>query len=146
VVNPKPAVFLDRDGTLIEDVGNLADPGDLVLYPETVPALLLLQARFSLFIVTNQNAVGEGALTVAEVERVNAHLVDRLTGAGVRIEAVYACVHAREAAPLSTVPAASRTTGTTITSRACSSTKGMPSCCRTARTESARKEKSRLAM
>ncbi len=93
----RPAVFLDRDGTLIEDVGNLADPGDLILYPETVPALRLLQGRFSLFIVTNQNAVGDGALTVAQVERVNAHLVDRLTGAGVRIEAVYACVHARAA-------------------------------------------------
>ena len=50
------------------------------------------------------------------------------------------------ALPVSGAPCVSRTTGMTVISRACSSTKGMPSCCRTARTESGRKEKSRLAM
>ena len=70
-----PAVFLDRDGTLIEDRGHLADPADIVFYPNTVEALRRLQERFVLFIVTHQPWVARGILTMEDVERVNARIV-----------------------------------------------------------------------
>jgi histidinol phosphatase-like enzyme len=45
----RPAVFLDRDGTIIEDRGVLAEPSDAVFYPDTVDALKRLQEHFLLF-------------------------------------------------------------------------------------------------
>lgn len=91
----KPAVFLDRDGTLIEDRGHLRDESAVVFFAETVPALRSLQDRFRLFIVTNQSGVGKGELTMAEVNRVNEHVVQWLAARGVAITAVYCCPHQR---------------------------------------------------
>lgn len=92
----QPAVFLDRDGTLIEDCGDLRDPGEVVFFADTVNALRRLHAHALLFIVTNQSGVGKGLLTEADADRVNAFVVDRLREAGVRITAVYCCPHRRE--------------------------------------------------
>jgi len=94
---PHPAVFLDRDGTLIEDRGHLRDPAEAVFYPDTVPALLALRPRFRLFIVTHQAGVGLGLITREEADRVNAHVADRLREAGAAIDAVYCCPHPRDA-------------------------------------------------
>jgi L-threonylcarbamoyladenylate synthase len=96
VKHRKPAVFLDRDGTLIEDRGSLRDPHDVVFYPETVAALRRLQAEFCLFIVTNQSGVGKGLITSAEADGVNQYVVDALQKNGVRIEQVYCCPHRRD--------------------------------------------------
>jgi L-threonylcarbamoyladenylate synthase len=90
-----PAVFLDRDGTLIEDRGYLADPSEVVFYPETVPALRRLQERYRLIIVSNQEGIGMGLLTPEEVDRVNRHVVETLAREGVAITAVYYCPHTR---------------------------------------------------
>ncbi len=91
-----PAVFLDRDGTLIEDRGHLFDPEQAVFYSETVRALRRLQARFLLFIVTNQNGVSRGILRLEEVNRVNAHILQHLKNEGITIREVYCCSHTRE--------------------------------------------------
>jgi D-glycero-D-manno-heptose 1,7-bisphosphate phosphatase len=91
----RPAVFLDRDGTIIEDRGHLADPAEVVFYPDTVAALRRLQERFLLFIVTNQPWVARKILTRADVDRVNAQVVARLAEHGVTITAVYVCPHER---------------------------------------------------
>jgi len=92
----RPAVFLDRDGTLIEDRGHLAKPEDVVFLPETIGALQRLRDEFQFFIVTNQSGVAEGAISLGDVERVNAHVVSRLAEAGVKISAVYVCPHRRD--------------------------------------------------
>lgn len=92
---PAPAVFLDRDGTIIEDRGDLARPEQVVFLPPAVPALRLLQRRFRLFVVTHQGGIGLGTLSRAEVDRVNRFLLARLAAAGVRIERVYCCPHQR---------------------------------------------------
>lgn len=89
------AVFLDRDGTLIEDRGHLADPADVILYPGAVEALLGLQQHFRLFIVTNQSGVAKGLIGPEDVARVNRFLLDRLAASGVRIARVYVCPHQR---------------------------------------------------
>lgn len=86
----KRAVFLDRDGTLIEEKEYLHRPEDVVLLPGTGRALKRLQdAGFKLFIVTNQSGVGRGYFTMSDVEKVNAHLLRELAGDGVRIEKIY---------------------------------------------------------
>ncbi len=87
-----PAVFLDRDGTLIEDRGNLSDPSQVVFYPRTHDAVRRLAARFALFIVTNQAGVGEGEITLEEAHRVNAHVVRSLA---VPFREIYVCPHLR---------------------------------------------------
>lgn len=93
--SPQPAVFLDRDGTLIEDHGSLRSPAQVVFYVATVPALRRLQEHFRLFIVTNQSGVAKGELTLDEANQVNAHVVERLREGGVHIGAVYCCPHQR---------------------------------------------------
>jgi L-threonylcarbamoyladenylate synthase len=91
----RPAVFLDRDGTLIEDRGHLADPGEVVFLPGTINALRRLRDDFLFFIVTNQPGVAEGTISIRDVERINAHVVSRLAEAGLTISAGYVCPHRR---------------------------------------------------
>ncbi len=56
-----PAVFLDRDGTLMQDVDYCSDPKDVHLFPGTREALRKLkQAGYKLIIITNQSAIGRG--------------------------------------------------------------------------------------
>jgi D-glycero-D-manno-heptose 1,7-bisphosphate phosphatase len=92
----RPAVFLDRDGTLVEDRGVLAEPADVVFYADTADALKRLQDRFLLFLVTHQPWVARGMITLNQVDRVNAWVVSRLAEHGVVITAVYVCPHDRE--------------------------------------------------
>lgn len=94
-INPRPAVFLDRDGTIIDDLGHLSRPAQVVFFKDTVPSLLRLQEHFDLFIVTNQSGVAKGIITMDDVARVNAHVVSHLADSGVRIAETYVCPHAR---------------------------------------------------
>ena len=85
-----PALFLDRDGTLIEEREYLADPAGVVLFAGVGAALRRLQdAGFKLVIVTNQSGIGRGYYTEADMHRVNARLLELLTVDGVRIEKIY---------------------------------------------------------
>ena len=84
------AVFLDRDGTIIGEKNYLHRPEDVVILPGAARALKRLQdAGFKLFILSNQSGVGRGYFTLAEVERVNQHLLAELEKEGVRFEKVY---------------------------------------------------------
>jgi len=84
------AVFLDRDGTLIAEKNYLCRPEDVAVFPGAAAALKRLQdAGFKLFIVSNQSGVGRGYFTMAEVEKVNAHLCALLAREGVRFEKIY---------------------------------------------------------
>src|SRR5947199_701387 len=84
------AVFLDRDGTVIEEKDFLHHPEEVELYPSTGPALRRLQsAGFKLFIVSNQAGVGRGYFTLADVEKVNERLRQEFGREGVRFEKVY---------------------------------------------------------
>lgn len=90
-----PAVFLDRDGTLIEDRGHLRSPSEVVFFPDTLRALQLLQQTFKLFIVTNQPGIAEGTISPVEVADVHESILGRLARFGVCIEQVYCCPHRR---------------------------------------------------
>ena len=90
------AVFLDRDGTIIEDRGDLHDPSQVVFLPGAFDALRRLQEDFLLFIVTNQSGIAKGAITRQDTDTVNAHVVAELAEAGIRVADVYVCPHRRE--------------------------------------------------
>ena len=94
--NVRRAVFLDRDGTIIEDHGYLSDPAQVVFLSDTVPALTRVQEYYDLFIVTNQSGVAKGLINSRDVERVNAHVLSHLGASGVRIVETYVCPHARD--------------------------------------------------
>jgi D-glycero-D-manno-heptose 1,7-bisphosphate phosphatase len=91
------AVFLDRDGTLIEERNYLRRPEEVMILPGVGPALRLLQeAGFLLFIVSNQSGVGRGYFTMADVERVNQHLLKEIAREQVRFAKVYIAPEAPE--------------------------------------------------
>ncbi|MBA2881350.1 histidinol-phosphate phosphatase family protein [Desulfosalsimonas propionicica] len=89
----RPAVFLDRDGTIIEDRGHLSRPSQVIFFTETVSALRRLNELFDLFIVTNQSGVAKGLLTMDDVGCVNGHVVSYLAECGIRITDIYVCPH-----------------------------------------------------
>jgi D-glycero-D-manno-heptose 1,7-bisphosphate phosphatase len=84
------AVFLDRDGTIIEERHYLSRVEDVVIFPAAAGALgQLHRAGFKLFIVSNQSGVGRGYFTLADVEKINQYLLRELGRDGVRFEKVY---------------------------------------------------------
>jgi D-glycero-D-manno-heptose 1,7-bisphosphate phosphatase len=91
----KAAIFLDRDGTIIEDRGYLRDPSDITFYPGTFEVLQRLQNRFLFFIVTNQTGVAQGVITIEDVERINRRIVAALSEKGIAVTDVYVCPHRR---------------------------------------------------
>jgi len=88
-------VFLDRDGTIIEERGDLSEPSQVMFFRDTVPSLRRLCPRFALFIVTNQSGVAKGTITLQDVARVNAHIDSYLREHGIPLNAVYVCPHDR---------------------------------------------------
>ncbi|MGO8699041.1 MAG: D-glycero-alpha-D-manno-heptose-1,7-bisphosphate 7-phosphatase [Limisphaerales bacterium] len=84
------AVFLDRDGTLIEEREYLSRPEGVAPFPGGGAALRLLQeAGFKLFIVSNQSGVGRGYFTLQDVASVNQRMEQIFTQQGVRFEKIY---------------------------------------------------------
>ena len=93
-MTPRPAVFLDRDGTLVDDPGFLKDPNDVRLFPRSGEALALLaQAGFAIVIVTNQSGIGRGLLTHDDFRRVQARVEELLAQDGAAVDATYYCPH-----------------------------------------------------
>ncbi len=97
------AVFLDRDGVLVEDAGLLTRAADFRLLPGVPAALTALKnAGFRLVVVTNQTIVARGLATEQDVVTLNAHLQRLLTQAGAPpLDGCYFCPHH----PKATLPA-----------------------------------------
>ena len=92
-----PAVFLDRDGTLMHDSGYVGDPALVEVYPGVPEALARLKARgFKTVIVTNQSGIPRGHFTEADFHAVQARF-EELVGPGL-IDAMYFCADHPEAA------------------------------------------------
>ncbi len=88
------AVFLDRDGTLMEDVDYLSGFDQIALFPWTVDALrLIARAGYLTVVVTNQSAVARGIVTEDFVRETHAELNRRLEPGGAHIDAFYFCPH-----------------------------------------------------
>jgi D-glycero-D-manno-heptose 1,7-bisphosphate phosphatase len=92
MITRRPAVFLDRDGTLNVDRCYLTSPDQLQLLPGVAEALRMFRsAGFACVVVTNQSAVGRGLMTEADLVDVNAELTRQLAEVGVTLDAIYAC-------------------------------------------------------
>jgi D-glycero-D-manno-heptose 1,7-bisphosphate phosphatase len=91
----RPAVFLDRDGTIIEDVPYLSDPAHVRLLPGAAGALRRLrEAGFACVVVTNQSGVGRGLFREDAVHEVHDAMARKLAAEGVTLDAVYCCFEA----------------------------------------------------
>ena len=100
----RPAVFLDRDGTLVEEVPYLHDPARVALLGGVGALARLAAAGYALVVVTNQAGVARGLYDEAAVDAVHRRLAELLAGAGVRLDAVLHCPHH----PEGTVPGYAR--------------------------------------
>lgn len=90
----KPAVFLDRDGTLIEDVGYLHSLDQIALYPWTIDSVRALnRAGLPVVVVTNQAGVARGLFDEAFVQETHRRLSAIVRAGGARIDAYYYCPH-----------------------------------------------------
>ena len=94
----KPAVFLDRDGTLLEEAGYLDRLERLVFFPYTIDAVRLLNgAGFKVVVVTNQAGIARGIFKESFVAEAHRHVADRLAAGGARVDGFYYCPHHPEA-------------------------------------------------
>jgi D-glycero-D-manno-heptose 1,7-bisphosphate phosphatase len=88
------AVFLDRDGTVMEDANYVGHVDRVVLIPNAAAALKRLRdAGFLLFIVTNQSGVGRGYFPREAVEEIHAHLDAQFGKSGVKFDRYFVCPH-----------------------------------------------------
>ncbi len=86
------AVFVDRDNTLIEDPGYLADPSALRLLPGAELAVKsFMQAGYKVVVVTNQSGVARGILTEETLGKIHDRLRALLEGKGAHLDAIYYC-------------------------------------------------------
>lgn len=94
----RPAVFVDRDGTLNREVDYLTRVDELRLLPGAAAGVRrLADAGFAVVVVTNQSAIARGYLTLAGLDRIHAALHARLARHGAAVDAIYACPHHPEA-------------------------------------------------
>jgi D-glycero-D-manno-heptose 1,7-bisphosphate phosphatase len=93
-VNPRRAVFLDRDGTLVEEAGYLDRLERLVFFPYSIDAVRLLnRAGFAVIVVTNQAGIARGIVRESFVAEAHAHVRDRLAAGGAQVDGFYYCPH-----------------------------------------------------
>jgi len=88
------ALFVDRDGTLIVDKDYLDNPDEIEFEDGSIDALKLArQLGLKIVIISNQSGVARGLFDIDTVERVNAHLLEKLASAGVEADGLYYCPH-----------------------------------------------------
>jgi D-glycero-D-manno-heptose 1,7-bisphosphate phosphatase len=90
-------VFLDRDGTIIEDVGYLRDPGDTRLLPDAAAAIRRLnQHGFLVIVATNQSGIARGLLSREDYQQTEQRVDTLLRAEGAHVDAHYFCPHLPE--------------------------------------------------
>lgn len=88
------AVFLDRDGTINEEVDYLHEPEKLRFIDGVISALSILKNKgYKLIVISNQSGVGRGYFPIEDVDKVNEHMNKLLSSKGVRIDGFYFCPH-----------------------------------------------------
>lgn len=87
-------IFLDRDGTIIEDEGYVHKIKDLKFLPNAVSGLQKLQKLgYKFIIISNQAGIARGLYSLKDAEKFNTELVSQLVGHGIKIEKTYICPH-----------------------------------------------------
>jgi D-glycero-D-manno-heptose 1,7-bisphosphate phosphatase len=91
-----PAIFLDRDGVIIENRPSYVRSwSDVEIYPRALSALARLKdSPYKIVLVTNQSAIGRGFLSVEDAEAINQRLLGIIEAASGRIDGIFMCPHA----------------------------------------------------
>jgi D-glycero-D-manno-heptose 1,7-bisphosphate phosphatase len=93
-VTLRPAVFLDRDGTIAEEVGYLNHASRFRMFPFAAKAIRQLnEAGLLAIVVTNQSGVGRGYFPDSLVHTVHERMTQELSEQGARLDAIYYCTH-----------------------------------------------------
>ena len=93
-----PAIFLDRDGVLIENRSDyVRDWSEVKIIPEAIHALSIAQIKkYKIVIVTNQSVVGRGLILLKTAQEINQRLINLIREHGGPIDGVYMCPHKPE--------------------------------------------------
>jgi D-glycero-D-manno-heptose 1,7-bisphosphate phosphatase len=90
----RPAVFLDRDGTINVERSYITRPEEIQLIPGADDAIAKLKnAGYAAVVVTNQAAIARGLLTETELDRIHQHLQQQLKASGAALDGIYHCPH-----------------------------------------------------
>jgi D-glycero-D-manno-heptose 1,7-bisphosphate phosphatase len=94
----QPAIFLDRDGVIIENCPQYVRSwDDVIIFDQAISALVTISSfPYKLVIITNQSAVGRGIMPMNVAEDINLRLVRLIEKAGGRIDGVFMCPHSPE--------------------------------------------------
>lgn len=88
----RPAIFLDRDGTIIEHVHHLCNPGDVRLLAGAADAIRALRlSGFACVVVTNQSVLGRGKISIPELDAIHGAMHTALATKGAALDGVYYC-------------------------------------------------------
>jgi histidinol-phosphate phosphatase family protein len=111
----RPAIFIDRDGTIVRDTHYMNDPEGVELVEGAARALARLRdAGFAIIVVTNQSGIARGIITSEQYEAVRGRVDSLLVAAGAGVDATYMCPHH----PDITGPCDCRKPGTALFTRA----------------------------
>lgn len=96
ITSMKPALFLDRDGVIIENRSNYVRAwSDVSIYPQAIEALIKVKPTgYKTIIITNQSAVGRGLISPEIAQEINLRLIEEIQSAGGRIDGLFMCPHA----------------------------------------------------
>jgi len=115
----KPAVFLDRDGTLIQHVHHLRRVEDVALVPGADAAVSTLRAAgYACVVITNQSVLGRGLLTQADLERIHERMAALLAAGEARLDGIYVSPHVPGTSDQSVIEHADRKPGPGLLQRA----------------------------
>ena len=91
------AIFLDRDGTINEEVNFLSHPDELTLIPNAAKAIREMnELGLNVFVISNQSGIARGYLTEDDLQKVNGHLVQLLKIENAFVKKIYYCPHSDE--------------------------------------------------
>ena len=88
------AVFLDRDGTMAENVNYCSSPDDFELFPSTGQAIKLFKDMgFKVIVITNQSGIARGYFTEDTLTKIHSKMMCELAKDDVQLDAIYYCSH-----------------------------------------------------
>jgi D-glycero-D-manno-heptose 1,7-bisphosphate phosphatase len=96
IIAMQPALFLDRDGVIIENRADYVRTwSDVAIYPQALDALVRIKnSQYKILVITNQSAVGRGLISQDAAREINDRLVAEIQSSGGRIDGIFMCPHA----------------------------------------------------
>ena len=88
------AIFIDRDGTLNEDIGYVSAADELIIYPWSIEAVRMVNSsEFKAIVITNQSGIARGMYSEKSLDVIHGRMIELLAEGEARIDAVYYCPH-----------------------------------------------------